>query len=151
MNEYEKLLALLAENKIEFVTVGGFACAFNGFTRATEDVDILLRKTDPNIQNFIRVLSSYESGFARELTVDDFVDEEGAIRIIEKFPLDVFVRMSGLTYENVHNDIRWARLGDARVPYLGRERLIFLKEKSTREIDKLDVIQLKKLGDVTDR
>jgi hypothetical protein len=151
MNEYEKLLALLAENKIEFVTVGGFACAFNGFTRATEDVDILLRKTDPNIQNFIRVLSSYESGFARELTVDDFVDEEGAIRIIEKFPLDVFVRMSGLTYENVHNDIRWARLGEAKVPYLSRERLIFLKEKSTREIDKLDVIQLKKLGDVTDR
>lgn len=151
MNEYEKLLALLAENKIEFVTVGGLACAFNGFTRATEDVDILLRKTDSNIQNFIRVLSSYESGFARELTVDDFVDEEGAIRIVEKFPLDVFVRMSGLTYENIRNDIRWASLDEVKVPYLGRERLIFLKEQSMREIDKLDVIQLKKIGDVTDR
>lgn len=145
MNEYEKLLVLLATNKIEFVTVGGFACAFNGFTRATEDVDILIRRSEANVNALIQVLSTYESGFGRELTMADFTDEEGAVRIVEKFPLDVFVRMSGLTYEDVAADIRWASLDGVNIPYLGRERLIYLKEQSLREIDQLDVVQLKKL------
>jgi hypothetical protein len=40
-NPYERLLVDLAEAGVQFVTVGGIACAFNGYVRATEDVDIL--------------------------------------------------------------------------------------------------------------
>jgi len=42
MNPFEKLLVALAEAEVRFVTVGGMACAFNGYVRATQDVDILI-------------------------------------------------------------------------------------------------------------
>jgi len=38
VNTYEGLLALLAQNKIRFMLVGGLAVALNGFVRTTGDM-----------------------------------------------------------------------------------------------------------------
>lgn len=146
MNEYERLLVLLAANKIRFVTVGGFACAFNGLIRATEDVDILIDDAPSNVHLLLKVLSTYGEGFAKELSEGDFTDEEGAIRIVERFPIDVFVRMSGLKYADFQNEIRHIRIEEHEVPFVSREALIRLKESSLRDIDKSDVIQLRQLS-----
>ncbi len=146
MNEYERLLVLLAAIKIRFVTVGGFACAFNGLIRATEDVGILIEDAPSNVRLLLKVLSTYGDGFARELTEQDFTDEEGAIRIVEKFPIDVFVRMSGLKVADFENEIRHARIEEHDVPFMSREALIRLKENSLRDIDKADVFQLRQMN-----
>ena len=145
MNEYEELLALLVRNEIRFVTVGGFACAFNGYVRPTQDVDILIDNNESNISKLLETLSKYEEGYARELTLSDFADEEGSLRIVERFPIDIFVRMSGKRYSDLAEGIRYFKIDNYDIPYLDKSRLIELKSQSLREQDRLDVIKLKEL------
>ncbi|KAB2880990.1 nucleotidyltransferase family protein [bacterium] len=57
MNVYEELLVLLVKNEIKFITVGGFACAFNGYIRPTQDVDILVEHNEENISKIGSSLS----------------------------------------------------------------------------------------------
>ena len=67
-NAYARLLVDLAESGLEFVTVGGLACAMNGFVRMTEDVDILVCRTDDNLAVLLETLAQVGDGYARELS-----------------------------------------------------------------------------------
>jgi len=144
-NAYERLLADLVEADVTFVTVGGIACALNGHVRATEDVDILVERTDANLERLLRCLVDFGEGHAAELGLHDFPDEEGAVRIIEDFPLDIFVRMGGRTYTDLAPHIRIWQRGPVRLPYLDLDGLIDLKRNSLRERDQIDVLALQAL------
>jgi hypothetical protein len=77
--------------------------------------------------------------------VDDFTDEEGCIRLIEDFPIDLFTRISGRTYDDLKIFIRFFAIGQTRVPYLDKSQLIELKKSSPRPQDQMDVIRLSEL------
>lgn len=145
-NTYEELLELLQKNRVKFIVVGGLAVAMNGITRTTDDVDILIEDTPENISLLLEALTFFGEGHASELSQEDFVDEEGAIRIIEKFPLDIFVRMQGLKYQDMKTmAAEYTMPYGLTVPYLHAKGLITLKEKSFREKDQFDVISLRSL------
>lgn len=100
-NPFEELLVGLTKAGVKFITVGGLACAFNNYVRVTEDVDILILRNKENIQALLKFLSRYGEGFGAELEESDFQDEEGAIRVIETFPIDIFTVMGGHHYEDL--------------------------------------------------
>lgn len=81
--------------------VGGVAVALNGFVRTTEDVDILIEASAENVTRLLDELGNFGEGHARELSQADFSDSEGAVRIIEDFPLDVFTMMRGKRYADL--------------------------------------------------
>jgi hypothetical protein len=145
LTPYEKLLVALVRADIRFITVGGVACTLSGFVRTTEDVDILVARDDANINRLLQALSAFGEGAARELTPSDFTDEEGSLRVVEEFPLDLFVRMGGRHYEDLLPYSRHVELDGVRVPYLGPEGLILLKQDSLREKDRIDVLALKEI------
>jgi len=60
-----RLLARFAEEGVEYVLVGGQAVRLNGFLRATEDIDVLIRPTRDNGERIKRALSFLNS--SREL------------------------------------------------------------------------------------
>lgn len=145
---FEKLLVILAEDGVEFVVVGGVAVTLHGYVRLTEAVDILLESSPANIQRFLGSLADYGEGFARELSQEDFTDEEGAIRIVEETELsqiDVFTRMSGLRYLDLRTDASILSLQCHQIPYASKAALIRLKSGSVREKDQFDVAALKQL------
>lgn len=146
-NPFEELLVGLARAGVDFITVGGIACAFNGHVRATEDVDILIRRNPENVRKLLSFLSTYGEGFGRELEEKDFTDEEGAVRVIEEFPIDIFVVMGGCHYEDLLKSVRTVEIGRCAIPYLDRDGLIRLKKDSVREKDRLDVAHLTGLKD----
>lgn len=145
---FEKLLGVLAEAGVQFVLVGGLAVTLQGYVRFTEDVDLLIGSSRENVARLLDSLSDYGEGFSRELLVDDFTDEEGAIRIVEETEqcqLDVFTRMSGRTYEDVVRDADVFKLGTHQIYYASKNSLIGWKEKSVREKDRLDALALREL------
>ncbi len=145
---YEKLLASLAQAEVRFIVVGGLAVALNGFVRATEDVDILIEPSRPNVEKLLITLASFGDGHARELTVADFdEEEEGAVRVIEDFPLDIFTVMRGKKYEALIGSCEKTEINYLEIYYLDKSSLIALKEKSDREKDQIDVSALKRIGD----
>ena len=142
---YEKLLAKLVRAEVKFIIVGGVAVALNGFVRTTEDIDILIEASAENITRLLDELGNFGEGHARELSPADFSDSEGAIRIIEDFPLDVFSMMRGKRYADLVGSTKTTRIDDVEVPYLNSEALIALKSDSQRDQDRIDVSALRAL------
>jgi hypothetical protein len=133
----------LSRAEVRYLVVGGVACALNGFARTTEDVDLLIDAEPGNIRRLLGALERFGEGHARDLRVEDFTDEEGAVRLIEDFPVDMFTRMGGRRYDDL---LRYRKVFDGRaaIPFVDAEGLILLKSGSHRERDRIDVEMLKR-------
>ena len=143
--QFERLLVELARAGIDFAVVGGVAVSLNGFVRATDDVDIIVHESPENIRRLLDALSHWGEGWARELKVEDFVPQEGAIRVMESFDLDIFTRMAGHSWKDFQPRLQYFEAGGSRIPYLAAADLIVLKTGSRREKDQLDVAALKRI------
>jgi hypothetical protein len=142
--QFEKLLVELVRQSVDFAVVGGVAVSLNGFVRATDDLDILVSDSPENIRLLLDALGSWGEGWARELKVEDFVPQEGSIRVMENFDLDIFTRMKDQGLDYFKPRLQYLETGGVRIPFLGPSDLIFLKEGSWREKDQLDVATLKR-------
>ena len=138
-------LAALARAGVEFVVVGGLAVAQAGYVRVTDDVDLLVEVSDPNLRRLIDVLATFGSGAAAELTPADFPLEEGCVRLAEDFDIDLFTQMSGHTYAHLLPLAEPHNVEGERVRFLNAEGLIRLKAPSHRPKDQTDVQALRAL------
>jgi len=48
--DFKELLALLEENNVDYMIVGGYAVAFHGFPRFTKDIDIFFDASSENME-----------------------------------------------------------------------------------------------------
>ena len=145
---FEKLLDLLARAGIRFVVVGGIAVTLQGYVRLTEDIDLLVDSDAGNVSRLLEVLGTYGEGFAKELGLEDFTEEEGAIRIVEETEqcqIDIFTVMSGLRYSDVISSADRHLVNGLSFSYASKATLIAWKERSVREKDQLDAMALRKL------
>jgi hypothetical protein len=137
-------LVELSRADVRYLVVGGIACVLNGFVRTTEVVDLLVDTETDNLRRLLDVLARLGEGHARELRVEDFSDEEGAVRLVEDFPVDIFTRMGGRRYADMLR-YRAVREGAVPNPYVNAEGLILLKSGSPRPQDQIDVEALRRL------
>ena len=145
LSQYGKLLVALSAAGIDYAVVGGLAVIFNGYPRFTLDADVIVEDSSENIERLLAVLRDWGEGWARELTLEDFTPEEGAVRVAEEFELDLFTRLRGLSWRDFQPRLRFLDHAGIRIPYLGPEDLIHCKAGSVREKDQLDVIALQKI------
>ena len=145
MSEFEKLLVDLATNEVRFIVVGGLAVAYCGYVRATDDLDLLIDPQPDNVRRLLRVLESFGDGSAEELDASDFRVEEGAIRVIEAFPVNLFTQMSGYTYNDLIGKTDERSVQDVSLRHLNPDGLILLKKDSYRPKDQLDVQALQQI------
>lgn len=148
-NGFEKLLADLAREPVCFIVVGGLAVAYCGYVRATDDLDLLVDPSDENIRRLLRVLREFGEGAARDLDLSDFTMEEGAIRVVEDFPVDIFTQMSGHTYADLLPMTASRPVRDHELRHLNVDGLILLKKDSLRPKDQLDVQALRQIQDAS--
>jgi hypothetical protein len=130
LSQYGKLLVALAKAEVDFAVVGGLAVIFNGYARFTLDADIIVDESREKL-----VLRGWGEGWARELSVEDFSQEEGAVRLVEDFELDIFTRLRGRTLKDFKTEFRFLQYAGIRIPYLSPAGLIHCKEGSVREKD----------------
>ncbi len=62
-----RIASLLEGAGVEYALIGGYALAFQGIVRLTEDVDILVNPTRENARRWVTALSQLPDGAAREL------------------------------------------------------------------------------------
>ncbi len=140
--EFYEFLVRLTTERVKFLVVGGLACAFNGFVRTTEDVDILIDASPENVGKLLAVLGTWGDGFSRGLSVADFTLEPGAIRVEEDFPLDIFTVLGGKTYQGF---VEKAGTTADGIRYLAPEDLIEVKRRTHREKDQIDVLAMERI------
>ena len=98
-----------------------------------------------NLRALLNSLSGWGEGWARELKPEDFVFTVGSIRVMEDFDLDIFIRMRDKKLDDFRPRLRLFEASGVRIPYLAPEDLIFLKEGSWRDKDKLDVQAMREI------
>jgi hypothetical protein len=145
ISQFEKLLATLAASGVDFAVAGGLAVILNGYPRLTVDADILVGDSQENLRKMLVCLTQWGEGWARELKLEDFVPQEGCIRVADTFDLDIFVRMREKSLDYFRPRLRFLESGGTRIAYLCAQDLIFLKSNSWREKDKLDVLALQEI------
>ena len=145
ISPFERLLADLTAAGVDYAVVGGVAVIANGYVRLTEDLDILVNDGAANIRKLLDCLCAWGEGWARELKVEEFIPQEGSIRVSEEFDLDIFTRMRGKSLEDFRPRLRCLETSTTRVLYLAPEDLIFLKQGSWRDKDQLDVLAMKEI------
>ena len=143
--QFEKLLAELAQSGVDFAVVGGIAISLNGYVRATDDADIIVAEAPDNIRRVLTCLEGWGEGWARELKEEDFVPQEGSIRVMEDFDLDIFTRMRGKSLDDFRPRLRYLETSGVRIPYISPQDLIYLKQGSWRDKDKLDVLAMQEI------
>jgi hypothetical protein len=144
-SRFEKLLVALVKGGVDFAVVGGLAVIFNGYPRLTLDADILVSDTPENLRKLLACLENWGEGWARELKPEDFVAEEGCIRVMEDFDLDIFTRMRERKLDDFRPGLRFLEAENVRIPYISPADLIYLKQGSWREKDKLDTQAMKEI------
>ncbi len=139
------LLARFAEERVEYVLIGGQAVRLNGFVRATEDVDVLIRAGRENGERIKRAMNFLPS--AAELELQWFDPQHGEvenIRVADELLVDLLFAANGETYETVQPHIRQIEIDGVTLRVLDIDGL--LKTKTDyREKDLLDKRMLEKI------
>ena len=144
-SQFENLLVALIRAEVDFAVVGGVAISLNGYVRATEDTDVIVSEAPENIRKLLSCLEGWGEGWARELKPEEFIAQEGAIRVMEDFDLDIFTRMRGRSLEDFRPRLRFLETQGIRIAYISPQDLIYLKQDSRRDKDKLDVLAMQEI------
>lgn len=140
-----RLLARFAEEGVEYVLVGGQAVRLNGFLRATEDIDVLIRPTRDNGERIKRALSFLDS--SRELDPAWFEPQHGEvenIRVADELMVDLLFAANGETYESMQPFARVIVVDEVPLRVLNIDGLLRTKT-SVREKDILDRRMLERI------
>lgn len=144
-----RLLAQFGEEGVEYVLVGGQAVRLNGFLRATEDIDVLVRPTRENGERIKRALSFLKS--SRELDPAWFEQDAGQnaeeienIRVADDLIVDLLFAANGETYESMQPFAREIVVDGVVIRVLNIDGLLRTKT-SVREKDILDRRMLERI------
>jgi hypothetical protein len=143
-----RLLGRFRDEGVAYVLVGGQAVRLNGYLRATEDVDVLVKPTRANGEKIIRALSFLVA--SRELDAAWFVPSEDGnvenIRVADDLLVDLLFSANGETYESVQPYVRELVIEGTPVKVLNIDGLIKTKT-DYREKDLLDKQMLSRIRD----
>jgi Nucleotidyl transferase AbiEii toxin, Type IV TA system len=139
---------------LEYVLIGATAMGFHGLIRATEDVDLLIRATEANIERLRRA-------FRKAYADDPHIDEIKAVDLMGDYPALRYYPPSGDLFFDV-----MTRLGEAanfdtveaevmdvegtRVRIATPKALYLLKKDTVRPLDRQDAAALRERFDLSD-
>lgn len=138
----------LNKNNVVYLMVGGFAVRFNGFNRATEDLDLWLKDNIENRKNFRKAYA--ESGYGDYPSFEKMIFVPGWTQfyIADGIILDIMTSMKGLenkSFDECYQQARIADLDGVKVPFLHINDLLVNKKAVARPKDQLDVLELEKI------
>jgi hypothetical protein len=137
----------LAESKVLYIMVGGFAVNMHGYLRSTQDVDIWIKDEPDNrikLGNAMKIFG-YESLNWKEM---QFVPGWTNFYIGNGMVLDILINMKGLEGYSFDQCLQMATIAEienVKVPFLHINQLIANKKAVNRSKDQLDVMELEKI------
>lgn len=138
------LLVELNEAGAEYLVVGGHALAVHGVSRATVDLDVLVRPISANAARVLVALRAFGAPVAAHgLSAHDLA-REGTVYQMGLPPnrIDVITSIDGVDFETAWRGRVQTIVDGVVVPFLGREELIANKLAAARPKDLADVAAL---------
>ena len=127
----------------KYLVVGGMAIIQQGFLRATEDIDLLVQRSDENRRAIVRALEMLPGKSAREITERDFKDYT-VVRVVDDLMIDLMMSACGISYEDAIRDAEVVTLEGVPIPFASAETLWRMKQ-TYRDKDEVDRVFLRRL------
>jgi len=135
--------AALNRAKSRYLVIGGIACILHGYARATDDIDILIERTEENADRVLKALAALGYGFAREWTATEILKRQ--ITIIGDDPrVDIFTVAWSVKYEQAASRSDTVNVAGVRIPLIGIDDLIATK-RTGRLQDAADIEVLEEI------
>jgi len=137
----------LNQHKVLYIMVGGFAVNMHGFTRYTNDINLWLKDTKINRQNFGKAMAplGYNGLTWEEI---QFVPGWSDFYIGPGIGLDIMIDMKGLNdipFDDAYKQSNFGQIEGLLVPFLNMNHLIANKKAVNCPKDQIDVIELEKI------
>jgi hypothetical protein len=148
LKDQKDLLSVFNARGVEYVIVGGYAVAAYGFSRATKDLDVLIRATPENAEKVFRALAEFGAPMS-DYTVNDFYGNPASFVQFGLPPnrIDILQSIEGVDEEQIWpTQQRLPVDAELHANFLSLENLIQNKQHVGRLSDKADVDELKKVN-----
>jgi len=145
--DFKEFIQLLNEHEVEYLVVGGYALAFHGYPRFTQDIDFWIWTDRDNVNKIIAVLKEF--GFSSlNLNEEDFLDDENVIQL--GYPpnrIDLITQIDGVDFKDAFLKKVIFKGDNTDINFIGIDELIQNKKVSGRLQDLADLevlLQIKK-------
>ena len=98
--DFKEFTALLNDNEVRYLIVGGYAVAFHGHPRYTKDLDIWIDPEHENVGKLLQALDQF--GFrSLESKPVDFSDPEDMVQLgLPPNRIDLFTGLKGVAFDS---------------------------------------------------
>ena len=138
--DLKRLARLLNEAHAEYALVGGYAIASHGFSRQSEDIDLLVNPSAENSRRWILALSQLPDQATRALEEEPDVfaeDRRYALRVNDEFTVDIMPSVAGHSWDEMQPYIETIHLDGVPLRVLNLEGLLLTKQ-GNRPKDQMD-------------
>ena len=133
----------LQEHNVKYLLVGGFAIAFHGYIRATHDLDLWIKDTPENIQNFKNALIERGVKGVESMRLDEwapgftefFVGDPG----FKVEPLKSLKILREFDFDNCYGRAVNGTFGDIQFKVIHAKDLLKEKKGNNRPKDQGDI------------
>jgi predicted nucleotidyltransferase len=138
-------LALLNEDQVEYMVIGGAAVNIHGFSRSTGDMDIWFNPTQENFDRLLHSIESFGFEVPGEFRRLEYIRSRGLIRLpLEKFYVEFLADVGrNFRFEELYSRCQVTTIQeDLKIKVIGYSDLIDLKLSVHRPKDLEDVKNL---------
>jgi hypothetical protein len=119
-----------------YIVVGGMAIVQQGFVRATEDIDLLIEKSQENQERVRMALETLPDKAVREMTPTD-LENYLVVRVLDEIVIDLMLQACGIAYEEAISEVERVVIDDVEIPFASAP-LLWKMKQTVREKDALD-------------
>lgn len=138
---FDSIIAAFNAHRVDFMVIGGWAVAYHGHVRLTEDLDLLVRPTEDNAKRAVAALEAVGGG-CPELRPEVFTRDNGISLGDAPVKVDVLSKLPGVDFEAAWTRRESGHFGSATVNFISRADLIDNKRAVGRPRDLDDVREL---------
>lgn len=145
-DKFLELMRVLEDYNVNYILIGGLAINIHGFARNTEDIDLFVNPSNNNIKNLQKALYEvFKDNEIYEITSEE-LKKYSVIRYGTDFLFYIDI-ISNIGEKFHFNDLKFEekKIDNVKIKVADIETLYKLKEKTFREIDKLDIKFLKSI------
>lgn len=141
---YEDIFQALNDNKVIYIVIGGFAVNFYGYSRMTEDLDILFKPTSENGEKLLSALHRLD--FEINTFNDHNFSEPTHLRLGDPpNSIDLINETKGLDLTKVFDNAIFSKIENILTPIISIEDLIANKKALNTYKDLADAEVLTKI------
>jgi len=106
--DFSEFLRLLDAKDVEYLLIGGYAVAYHGYPRATQDMDVWVAISPENASRLVQALREFGFG-SPELDDQLFLKQDSIVRMgVPPMRIEIATSISGVSFEECYR----ARIAD---------------------------------------